>query len=150
MKHLLPILVLLLAASGAAALARAQWRRGTFAPIVAWWRGASRLMRGFVLALVFTAVAYGSDKITVTEGWRRAKDGVRWWYEYADRTWAVGWVPLECSTGKHWFYFDKNGYMLTGWQKIDGDMYYLDETKGPDEGACWKSNGRGVQNVWTL
>ena len=94
--------------------------------------------------------AYGSDKITVTEGWRRAKDGVRWWYEYADRTWATGWKPLECSTGKHWFYFDKNGYMLTGWQKIDGDMYYLDETKGPDEGACGKSNDRGVQNVWTL
>ena len=63
MKHLFPNLILLLAALGVVAIARAQHRRGVYAPLAAWWRGASRLMRGLVLALVLTAVAYGSDKI---------------------------------------------------------------------------------------
>ena len=63
MKHLFPNLILLLAALGVVAIARAQHRRDVYAPLAAWWRGASRLMRGLVLALVLTAVAYGSDKI---------------------------------------------------------------------------------------
>ncbi len=63
MKYIIPNLILLLATLGLVAIARAQQRRGVYAPLVAWWRGASRLMRGLVLALVFTAVAYGSDKI---------------------------------------------------------------------------------------
>ncbi len=63
MKHIIPNLILLLATLGLVAIARAQHRRGVYAPLAAWWRGASRLMRGLVLALVFTAVAYGSDKI---------------------------------------------------------------------------------------
>ena len=63
MKHIIPNLILLLATLGLVAIARAQHRRGVYAPLAAWWRGASRLMRGLVLALVLTAVAYGSDKI---------------------------------------------------------------------------------------
>ncbi len=63
MKYIIPNLILLLATLGLVAIARAQQRRGVYAPLVAWWRGASRLMRGLVLALVLTAVAYGSDKI---------------------------------------------------------------------------------------
>ena len=63
MKHILPYFILLLATLGVVAIARAQHRRGVYAPLAAWWRGASRLVRGLVLALVLTAVAYGADKI---------------------------------------------------------------------------------------
>lgn len=95
--------------------------------------------------------AYGKD-IRVEPGWRRAADGKRWWYENADRTWiSNGWAALDSSTGKHWYYFDADGYMLTGWQNINGDWYYLDDTAGsPNEGTCWKSDDSGKQNVWTL
>ncbi len=62
MKHLLPALVLLLAAFGAAALARAQWRRGTFAPLAAWWRGASLPARAAALAVLFAAFGHGAEK----------------------------------------------------------------------------------------
>ena len=63
MKYIIPNLILLLATLGLGAIALAQHHRGVYAPLAAWWRGASRLMRGLVLALVLTAVAYGSDKI---------------------------------------------------------------------------------------
>lgn len=93
--------------------------------------------------------AYGKD-IPVTEGWRRAADGVRWWYEYAERTWAVGWKDLDSASGKHRYYFDENGYMLTGWQLIDGNWYFFETTKNADEGALYRTTDTGIQYVWTL
>ncbi len=63
MKHILPALILALAMLGVARAAYSLWRQCALAPLLNWWRGASRLMRGLVLALVLTAVAYGSDKI---------------------------------------------------------------------------------------
>ncbi len=73
MKYIIPNLILLLATLGVVAIARAQHRRGVYAPLAAWWRGASRLMRCLVTVLVLTAVAYGSDKIlggNIGEGMR--------------------------------------------------------------------------------
>lgn len=94
---------------------------------------------------------YGKDNIKVVPGWRKAKDGIRWWYEYEDRSWAVGWKILDSSTGSHWYYFDKDGYMLTGFQNIGNEIFYLDNTIGsPNEGALWKSDNRGAQSVWVL
>ena len=94
---------------------------------------------------------YGKDNIKVVPGWRKAKDGVRWWYEYEDRSWAIGWKVLDSSTGSHWYYFDEEGYMLTGRQTIDNEVFFLDNTIGsPNEGALWKSDNRGAQSVWVL
>ncbi len=63
MTFLFNATVLALTALLLAAIVRAQHRRGAYAPLAAWWRSASRLARGIALALVLTAVAYGSDKI---------------------------------------------------------------------------------------
>lgn len=95
--------------------------------------------------------AYGKE-IAVTPGWRRAKDGVRWWYEYADRTWpADGWYALESASGKHWYLFDKEGYMLTGRQEDNkGDTYFLEDRIGPDEGAMFSGDAGGKHWICTL
>lgn len=93
--------------------------------------------------------AYGKD-IAVAEGWRKAADGVRWWYEYADRSWAVGWKDLESASGKHRYYFDASGYMLTGWQLINNHWYFFETTPNADEGALYRSDATGIQTVWTL
>ncbi len=92
---------------------------------------------------------YGAEEIQVTEGWRRAADGVRWWYEYADRSYATGWKALSSSSGRHWYYFDADGYLLTGWQQIGDEKYYLEEQEGPDQGACYNATN-GAQRVWVL
>ena len=63
MKQILLYLILLLATLGVVAIVRAQHRRGVYASLTAWWRGASQLMRCLVTVFVLTAVVYGSDKI---------------------------------------------------------------------------------------
>ena len=93
--------------------------------------------------------AYGKD-IAVAEGWRKAADGVRWWYEYAELSWAVGWKDLESASGKHRYYFDRAGYMLTGWQYISNHWYFFETTRNADEGALYRSDENGIQTVWTL
>lgn len=92
------------------------------------------------------------------EGWIRAADGVRWWYQRAN-----GSYPSNkwCIINKHYYLFDNNGYMLTGWHKWngsnvdteDGEWYYLDDTEnGGLEGACWhETNNRyGALECWEL
>lgn len=52
--------------------------------------------------------------------WDAAKQ--KWWYRYANGSYPVNqWL---CVGGK-WYLFDKDGWMLTGWQLKDGDWYYL-------------------------
>ena len=63
MTRAIPFVILALATLGVARAAYSLWRQGAFEPFKIRWRGASWLMRGLVLALVLTAVAYGSDKI---------------------------------------------------------------------------------------
>lgn len=59
---------------------------------------------------------------TVSEGWQKAADGIRWWWQNADGSYpASQWKDVS---GK-WYYFDAEGYMLTGWIKVGGLDYCL-------------------------
>lgn len=95
-----------------------------------------------------------------TESWLKAADNVRWWYQRKDGSYPANkW----CIINKHWYLFDQNGYMVTGWHKWDGkvcdpadgsgDWYFLDNTPGGLlEGACYheSSAGNGSLEIWTL
>lgn len=97
-------------------------------------------------------------KPTYKEGWMKAADGVRWWYQFSDGSYAKddgknnGWYLLN----RKWFMFDKEGYMLTGFQtrvnKTNGknETFYLRETKDSNEGACMKTDERGAFYVWEV
>lgn len=89
------------------------------------------------------------------------KDDRGWWYRYNDQTYPRdGWFQLEYAGKREWYYFDQNGYMvtgwvfhenrwyylnpasdgtqgrmLTGWQYIDGKWYYLNENPDGTQGA---------------
>ena len=101
----------------------------------------------------YSLVDYAPEYV---EGWQRAADGVRWWYQYADGSWAANkWLTIN----HHWYLFDANGYMVTGWHKWNGvtvdpadgsgDWYFLDNTPdGPLEGACWHTTDYGAQQIW--
>ena len=57
----------------------------------------------------------------------------RWWYRHSDGTYTKSdWEYI----GDKWYYFDKSGWMVTGWQKVSGSWYYLD------------SNGARVADGW--
>ncbi len=64
---------------------------------------------------------------TVEAKWIKAKDG-RWWYRHADGSWTSNnWEKID---GK-WYYFDKDGWMVTGWVKWKRRWCYCESS-----GAC--------------
>lgn len=78
------------------------------------------------------------------EGWVHNHKG--WWYKLSDGSYAKGWRKCLWSKEKvngSWFLFGDDGYMLTGWQKVNGKWYYLD----PDTGAM-KTGWIFVNGVW--
>lgn len=59
--------------------------------------------------------------------WVKSKDG-RWWYRHADGSWTSnGWEKID---GK-WYYFDKDGWMKTGWIQWKRRWCYCESS-----GAC--------------
>lgn len=64
--------------------------------------------------------------------WVQASDG-RWWYKYSDGSYPKSQF-LKISG--YYYYFDSNGWMLTGWQKINSLWYYFTEANGsPPKGS---------------
>ncbi|MCB6610178.1 M15 family metallopeptidase [[Clostridium] symbiosum] len=89
-------------------------------------------------------------------GWERDTQG-KYRYRKPDGQYAANeWQLIN----HHWYLFDADGYMLTGWQKWNGrvvsrdepgDWYFLDNTAGgPLEGACWheRPGGAGAWEIW--
>ena len=92
-------------------------------------------------------IDYSVDPI-YTEGFKRAADGVRWWYQYADGSYAAnGWYWLKEVTGgtSGWYLFDPEGYMLTGYQQDPaGEWFFLCPDSGIHEVQCMVTDERGV------
>lgn len=57
----------------------------------------------------------------------------RWWYRYGDGTYALN--KFEIINGST-YYFDKSGYMVTGWKSIESNWYYFN------------ASGCMVTNTW--
>lgn len=56
----------------------------------------------------------------VSTGWQ--KDDHGWWYRLsADTYYADGIADIDGAT----YLFNSDGYMLTGWQQLNGHWYYL-------------------------
>ena len=57
----------------------------------------------------------------------------RWWYRHADGSYTKSnWEQI----GNQWFYFDKDGWMVTGWLKLSDTWYYMN-TSGARVSNCW-------------
>ena len=81
-----------------------------------------------------------------TEGFMRAADNVRWWYQFKDGRYAIGWNWLTEKTSgtSGWYFFDPQGYMVTGYTDIDGKKYILCPDKNVHEGQCMISDDSGA------
>ena len=85
-----------------------------------------------------------------TEGFKASKDGLRWWYQYADGTFAAnGWKWLtEQTTGSSgWYLFDAEGYMITGYQQDPSGEWFFLCPEGAHEGQCMVTDERGVLKI---
>ena len=57
--------------------------------------------------------AWVPGKVKYTAGW--IQNGSRWWYRHQDDSYTTnGW---EYINGQ-WYYFDQSGWMVTGWLKL--------------------------------
>ena len=85
------------------------------------------------------------------QGFIQAADGVRWWYQFKDGSYAhSGWYWLTEVTGgtSGWYLFDDAGYMLTGYQTDPaGERFFLCSEPGIHEGQCMVTDGRGVLRI---
>ncbi len=68
------------------------------------------------IILGYATPNYNTEKA----GW--IQEGKHWWYCHADGSYTKdGWELIE---GK-WYYFDKDGWMITGWLNKNDKWYYL-------------------------
>ena len=57
----------------------------------------------------------------------------RWWYRHADGSYIKSnWEQI----GNQWYYFDEDGWMVTGWLKLSDTWYYMN-TSGARVSNCW-------------
>lgn len=65
---------------------------------------------------------------TVPEGWMRAADNVRWWYQYADGSYARSvWKELK---GQHYLFDDKGYACQNSWHLWDSTKKKVDDNTG--------------------
>ena len=94
----------------------------------------------------FCYIDYSNYGTEYPEGFIRAADGKRWWYQCKDGTYPTGWAYLTEKTGgtSGWYLFDRDGYMLTGYQAApDGRKYFLCPEAGIHEGQCMVTDSQG-------
>ena len=78
---------------------------------------------GAMLTNTYTPDGYyvGSDGLWTPAKW--IQSGNKWWYRHSDGSYTTN--DFE-EIGNQKYYFDSNGYMVTGWQCISGQWYYFD------------------------
>ena len=60
-------------------------------------------------------------------GRTQSKDGRGWWYCNKDGSYTTnGWQEIDSK----WYYFNSEGYMVTGWIDWQGESYYCDPVNG--------------------
>ena len=78
--------------------------------------------------------------------WIKGSQG-RWWYQETDGSYpASAWKLIN----RRWYYFDNEGYMMTGYVRVKGKGYYLCAEEGAEEGACMLTDSEGALYVWIV
>ena len=78
-----------------------------------------------------------------TIGWNHDNNG--WWYADSETSFLkLCWKTIN----GHRYYFNKDGYAVTGWQQIGDKWYYFEPRAGhPLECGLYVSDKNGVQDV---
>ncbi len=78
----------------------------------------------------------GPGAVTAAGQWKQDTTG--WWYQNADGSYPRDNWFQDPSDGR-WYFFDTNGYMMTGWIRWNGGLYYCD-AQGTPSGAMVTGN----------
>ena len=85
----------------------------------------------------------GTFPVSNADGWQKAS-GNWYWYENKKAVKSV-WRKISGKNGTYWYYFDSDGIMLKGMQKVNGKIYYFNEKAvlGIPEGAMILTSEEG-------
>lgn len=105
---------------------------------------------GAMLTSTFTPDGYyvGADGLWSPSKW--IQSGSYWWYRHSDGTYTTN--DFEVISNQI-YYFDSNGYMVTGWKQIGSDWYYFNSA-GVMVKDAWvgnyyfESDGKMATNKW--
>lgn len=105
---------------------------------------------GAMLTNTFTPDGYyvGADGLWSPSKW--IQSGSYWWYRHSDGTYTTN--DFEVISNQI-YYFDSNGYMVTGWKQIGSDWYYFNDS-GVMVKDAWvgnyyfESDGKMATNKW--
>lgn len=79
-------------------------------------------MRKMAAMILSIGIVFSTMNISAQEtGWNKSSEG-KWNYVLEDGSLKKGWLLTD-----NWYYFNHNGEMLTGWQRIEGKQYYFYE-----------------------
>ena len=90
-----------------------------------------------------TSMVLGADRnLPSNVNWQRDAKG--WWIQNPDGTYPKAqWLLLN----NRWYYFNQEGYMLTGWLFYNNAWYYFEEKEGSEQGKMivgWKE----IRSFW--
>ena len=90
-----------------------------------------------------TPMVLGADRnLPSNVNWQRDAKG--WWIQNPDGTYPKAqWLLLN----NRWYYFNQEGYMLTGWLFYNNAWYYFEEKEGSEQGKMsvgWKE----IRGFW--
>ena len=90
-----------------------------------------------------TPMVLGADRnLPSNINWQRDAKG--WWIQNPDGTYPKAqWLLLN----NRWYYFNQEGYMLTGWLFYNNAWYYFEEKEGSEQGKMsvgWKE----IRGFW--
>ena len=90
-----------------------------------------------------TPMVLGADRnLPSNVNWQRDAKG--WWIQNPDGTYPKAqWLLLN----NRWYYFNQEGYMLTGWLLYNNAWYYFEEKEGGEQGKMsvgWKE----IRGFW--
>ena len=88
---------------------------------------------GIMLTNTFTPDGYYVNANGVWSISKWIQSGSQWWYRHYDGIYTTNDFEV---IGNQTYYFDSNGYMVTGWQNINGKYYFFN------------ASGAMVTNTW--
>ena len=68
------------------------------------------------------------------------QDAKGWWVRLNNGSWPASvWQRYSWNGGQYWYYFGADGYVMSGWQWINGKCYYLEPAAGKNFGHMYEN-----------
>ena len=76
------------------------------------------------------------------------QDNTGWRLKGTDGTFPKNrWALVKEKRGEEWYFFDENGYILTGWLQYRNQQYYLNPVSDGTKGRM-VTGWQQIDNVW--